>query len=84
MFETKRNRSDQVINFTTVDDITKAQVRNECDPFVLESLEKEFESVPKEPTPVLTEDGMMTKTEEMKFKSKCNKTSIESTRSRCN
>ena len=70
MFEAKRNRSEQVVNFTTVDDIIKAQVGTECDPFVLESLEKEVGSLPEEPTAVTKEDDSMTKIEEMKFKSK--------------
>ena len=72
MFEAKRNRSEQAVNFTTVDDIIKAQVGTECDPFFLESLdlEKEVESGPKEPTAVTKEDGTMAKTEGMKFKSK--------------
>ena len=73
VFEAKCNRSEQVVNFTTVDDIIKAQVRTECDPFVLESLRKEVESLPEEPTAVTKEDGSMTKIEEMKFKSKCDK-----------
>ena len=56
VFEAKRNRSEQVANFTIVDDIIKAQVGTECDPFVLESLEKEKNTLPSEPVPVTTGD----------------------------
>ena len=73
VFEAKRNRSEQVVDFTTVVNIIKAQVGTECDPFVLESLEKEVESIPEEPTAVAKEDGSMIKIEEMKFKSKYDK-----------
>ena len=73
MFKATRNQSEQVFNFTTVDNIIKAQVGSECDPFVLESLEKEVESLPEEPAAVTKEDGSMTKIEEMKFKSKYDK-----------
>ena len=52
VFEAKRNRSDQVANFNLVDELIKAQVGAECDPFVLESLEKETLSLPAEPKPV--------------------------------
>ena len=52
VFEAKRNRSEQVSNYRTVDDIIKAQVGADCDPYVLESLEKETLTVPDEPTPV--------------------------------
>ena len=42
VFEAKRNQSEQVVNFATVNNIIKAQVRRtECDPFILKSLEKE-------------------------------------------
>ena len=51
----------------------KAQVGTECDSFILESLEKEVESRPEEPTAVVKTDGTMTKIEEMKFKSKYDK-----------
>ena len=61
VFEVNCNRSEQVVNFTTVNDIIKVQVGTECDPFVLESLEKEVESGPEEPTAVTKEDGTMTK-----------------------
>ena len=57
VFEAKCNRSEQVVTFTTVDDIIKAQVGTECDPFVLKSLEKEAESLPEESTAVIKEDG---------------------------
>ena len=46
VFEATRNQSEQVSNFTDVDYFVKAQVRTECDPFVLESLEREVESDP--------------------------------------
>ena len=57
VFGAKRNWSEHVVNFTTVDNIIKAQVGTECDQFVLKSLEKEVESGPKEPTAVTKEDG---------------------------
>ena len=50
MFKARHNQSEQVVNLTTVDDIIKAQVGTECDPFVLGSLEKEVKSGPKDPT----------------------------------
>ena len=49
VFEAKRNRSEQVANFKAVDDIIKSQVGTEYDPFVLESLEKDQITLPKEP-----------------------------------
>ena len=52
VFKAKRNRSDQVANFNLGNNIIKAQVGAECDPFVLESLEKETLSLPTEPKPV--------------------------------
>ena len=52
VFEAKRNRSDQVANFNLVDKLIKAQVGAECDPFVLELLEKETLSLPTESKPV--------------------------------
>ena len=73
MFKAKHKRSEQVVNFTTVDDIIKAQVGTECDLFVLESLEKKVESLPEEPAVVTKEDGSITRIEEMKFKNKCDK-----------
>ena len=73
MFKTKHNRLEQVANFTTVDNIFKPQVRNECDLFVLEYLEREVKSVPEEFVPVLKEDGTMTKIEELQSKSKYGK-----------
>ena len=70
MLEAKHNLSEQVVNFTTVNDIIKSQVGTECDSFVVESLEKEVESSPEVPTAVENDDGIMTKIEEMTFKSK--------------
>ena len=46
MLEVKRRQSEQVVSFTTVDDIVKAQVGTECESFVVESLEKEVKIVP--------------------------------------
>ena len=69
MFGAKRNPSEQVANFTAVNVVVKAQVGTECDPFVLESLEREIESGPEEPLPVTIKDGLVAKTEEMKCKS---------------
>ena len=79
VFEAKRNRSDQVANFNTVDNLIKAQVGAECDPFVLESLEKEAFTAPSEPTPVYKvkanagDPDEMSDIEKMKFKSKFDK-----------
>ena len=73
VFKVKHNQSDQVVNFTTVDEITKAQAGTECDPFVRESLEKEVKSGPEEPTFVVKDGGTMKKTEEMKCRSKYDK-----------
>ena len=79
VFEAKHNRSDQVANFNIVNELIKAQVRAECDPFVLESLEKETLTLPVEPTPIYkaknnpTDPAEMAKIEEMKFKSKFDK-----------
>ena len=73
VFKAKRNWSEQVVNFTTVDKIIKAQVGTECDPFVLESLEKEIKSGPEKSKAVTKEDSTMTKIEETRFKSKYNK-----------
>ena len=73
VFKAKRNRSEQVADFTTVNNIIKAQVGSECDTFVLQYLEQEAESGPKEPAPVSNEDGATTKTKEMKCKSKYDK-----------
>ena len=73
VFKAKRNQSEHVSNFTIVDNIVKAQVGTECDPFVLKSLEKEVKTGPDEPVPVTKNDGSMTKIEEIKFKSKYNK-----------
>ena len=50
VMEAKHNQSEPVVDITTADDITKAQVGTECDTFVLESLKKEVKSGPKEPT----------------------------------
>ena len=73
MFKAKHNQSEQVINFTTVGDITKAHVRTECDPCVVRYLEKEVETGPNEPTAAKKEDGTMVKTDKMKRKSKYDK-----------
>ena len=52
IFVAKLNRSDQVANFNAIDDLIKAQVGAECDPSILESLEKETLTLPSEPMPV--------------------------------
>ena len=49
VFEAKRNRSGQVANFKIVNDIIKAQVGVEYDPYVLESLDTEVLVLPNEP-----------------------------------
>ena len=38
VFKARHNRSEQVANFKSVDDLIKAQVGTEYDPFLLESL----------------------------------------------
>ena len=48
IFEGKRNRSEQVANFKTVNDLIKAQVGTEYDPFFLESLEQDSVAGPLE------------------------------------
>ena len=79
VFENKRNRADQVANYRTVDDIIKAQIGADYDPYVLESLEKEAITLPTEPMPVYATDanGDPTTTisdiEMMKFKTKYSK-----------
>ena len=79
VFETKRNRSEQVTNYNKVDEIIKAQIGVTSDPYVLESLEKDAITLPSEPAPVYVQDkdGKDTKEideiEMIKFKSKYNK-----------
>ena len=73
LFKAKHNQSEQVANFTSFANIAKAQDGIECEPFGLESLSREEKSDPDELVPVTTEGGSMTKTEKIKFKSKCNK-----------
>ena len=73
VMEAKHNQSEPVVDITTADDITKAQVGTECGPFVLKILEKEIESGPEELKAVKKEDGTRTKIEEMRFKTKYNK-----------
>ena len=79
VFEAKHNRSEQVANYRSVDDIIKAQIGADYDPFVLESLEKEAITLPPEPTPVFVTnaDGTLSTTvseiEMVKFKSKYSK-----------
>ena len=63
VFKPKHNRSEQVANFTTVNDIVKAQVGTESDPFTLNSLEKEVKSDPGELVPVTAEDGVVSRDE---------------------
>ena len=79
IFEAKRNRSEQVVNFKTVDDLIKAQVGTEYDPFVLESLEKDSLAGPTEPTPIYeakanpVDPSVMSEVEKMKFKARFDK-----------
>ena len=79
VFEAKHRKSDQVSNYKTVDDIIKAQIGADSDPYVLESLEKESLTLPPEPSPVYNKDdkGKDTNTvseiEMIKFKSKYGK-----------
>ena len=75
----KRNRSEQVANFKTINNLIKAQLGTECNPFVLESLEKDTIAGLPEPVPVYmvkiadTDPDVMTRAEKMKFKSKFDK-----------
>ena len=78
MFEAKRNQSEQVVNFTKIDEIIKSQVGTKCDPFVLKLLEKETITTPSKPTPVTIggsddKNASMSDMEKMKFKSKYDK-----------
>ena len=50
VFEAKRTRTEQVDNFRKVDEIIKAKLGSDYDPFVLESIEKDAEVKPPEPT----------------------------------
>ena len=51
----KRTWSEQVANFKIVDDLIKAQVGTEYNPFVFEFLEQVSIAVPPEPVPVYAE-----------------------------
>ena len=68
-------------NLKTVDDLIKAQVGTEYDPFVLESLENDSLAGPTEPTPVYeakanpSDPSVMSEVEKMKFKAKFDKIS---------
>ena len=79
VYEAKRNRSEQVANFKIVDDLSKAQVGTEYNPFVLESLEQDSKVGPPEPTPAYktkaakTDPDEMSEVKKMKFKSKFDK-----------
>ena len=79
VFEAKHNRSKQVSNFKTVNDLIKLQVGTKYDPFVLEPLKKDTIVGPPEPVPVYvakTADidlDVMSEVEKMKFKSKFDK-----------
>ena len=70
VFESAGNRAQQITNFTTVDTRIKALIGQNCDPFVLESIEKMEETLPKEPEMPAVTDETKRKMEEMKFKSK--------------
>ena len=59
VFEAKCNRSEQVANFTAINDIVKEQGGPECGPSVLKSLKKDIKSGPNETVPVITEDSSM-------------------------
>ena len=79
VFEAKRNRLEQVAIFKTIDNLIKAQVGTEYDPFVLESLGKDAVTGPLEQTPVYlakaseSDPDVMSEVEKMKFKSKFDK-----------
>ena len=65
VFKAKRTRSEQVDNFKTVDDLLKAQVGTEYDPFVLKSLEQDSKVGLPEPTPVYRAKATETDPDEM-------------------
>ena len=52
VFKDKRTRSEQVANFETLDDLLKAQMGTEYDPFSLVSLEQGSKVGPSESIPV--------------------------------
>ena len=56
VFESKRTRAEQVANFERVDELIKAQVGMECNPYVLKSLETETKTVPDAPEAVQADD----------------------------
>ncbi len=49
---------EQVANFSAVDEMIKAELGVECDPYVLESLEKEFLVLPDKTAPVYNREKM--------------------------
>ena len=79
VFEAKRNQSEQVASFKTANNLIKAQVGTEYDPFVLESLEQDSIASPQELAPVymakvaVTDLDVMSEVEKMKFKSNFDK-----------
>jgi hypothetical protein len=70
VFEAKTSRADQVANFEKVDARIKDQIGMECHLSVLESIEEGKKSLPVEPSPVIKDDGTISRAEEMKFKEK--------------
>ena len=55
-------------NFKATGELIKPQIAMEYNPYVLESIEKERKVLPKEPEANVDKDGVLTRTEEIKFK----------------
>ena len=70
VFEAIGNRAQQITNFITVDTRIKAIIRQKCDPYVLELIEKTTTTLPDEPTFEETTEDAKKRIAEMKFKSK--------------
>ena len=76
VFESASTRAHQVTNFNTVDTQIKSIIGQQCDPYVLESLEKMVVTLPDEPGIETIEESDVAKKKvlerkaEMKFKSK--------------
>ena len=68
VFEPKRIRSEQVDNFEKVDEIIKAKVGADFDSYVLESLEKDTETFPNEPTEPSATNGAIGEIAMSKYK----------------
>eukprot|EP00956_Cyclotella_meneghiniana_P012789 scaffold18188_cov20-Cyclotella_meneghiniana.AAC.1 len=68
VFEAKQNRTDQVTNFTRVDERIRAHVGSKFDSAVLESIENMSLTLPAEPTaPKLDKDGKLSPIDNIKY-----------------